>query len=648
MAISDTINSIKANLTAAYEKLSEKGATIPAAKNIENLAATIDTITGGGGGGVPLEGDYGSFVYNGTTVQVTNLLDYLTLTSSAGSESYSAPVYSLSTGSYSSTGVTSYTFGSDCSFTPPFFLGNAGVTSLNGITPSIIGHHFLFNGGGYAAPAAFNGGLDLSGVVSIGNDFMSGQSTFNQPLTIPATVTSIGSSFMYNNNAMSNTITVETTAAPGGTGDITSLATSTSTAALYVSGVELAGDGAAAWLAALPNRTGSPYRKLYSIPDGPTQLYLTVVDTAGVSHEVTNPRDAYEFFYASNPAKAGIANWASVKSIDITPAMGTWGALPEVGASFAKNATNLETMTGFENLTSITKIGTDFLYGCTKFDSPLTIPNGVTATPNNFLYNCSNFNSSLTLPTSGLSSMGTNFLRGCTKFNQPLSLRARVYNTRLILSTNFLYGCAAFNSALSYNGSEMVPGGYFMYGCGSFNDPSITAFTQKMRLASNDQAAYGAYFLANCTALNQPITLNGIERGNYVLQNCASLDSQVTLQPNYWPIQIGTYFMSGCTSYAKPITFPASGTLGISSFPTYFMYNCDSFIGPLTIPGLSSVPQNVTSMFNTLSTTNATAPMYTHGVEVRLPSASVVTSVRSGLPDRTSSPYRKLNLAIIE
>jgi hypothetical protein len=49
MAVKDTIQSIKNNVANAYTKLQDKGATIPTNKNIENLASTIDTVTGGGG-----------------------------------------------------------------------------------------------------------------------------------------------------------------------------------------------------------------------------------------------------------------------------------------------------------------------------------------------------------------------------------------------------------------------------------------------------------------------------------------------------------------------------------------------------------------------------------------------------------------------
>ena len=47
MTISDTLTSIKQNLIAAYNKLQDKGATMPANKNIENLASTIETVPTG-------------------------------------------------------------------------------------------------------------------------------------------------------------------------------------------------------------------------------------------------------------------------------------------------------------------------------------------------------------------------------------------------------------------------------------------------------------------------------------------------------------------------------------------------------------------------------------------------------------------------
>lgn len=50
MAIADTINSMRTNISNAYNTIDSKGGTLPANKNLENLADAIDSISGGGGG----------------------------------------------------------------------------------------------------------------------------------------------------------------------------------------------------------------------------------------------------------------------------------------------------------------------------------------------------------------------------------------------------------------------------------------------------------------------------------------------------------------------------------------------------------------------------------------------------------------------
>ncbi len=50
MSIASEITRIKDNISNAYTKLEEKGATIPQDKNSNNLPSTIESITGGGGG----------------------------------------------------------------------------------------------------------------------------------------------------------------------------------------------------------------------------------------------------------------------------------------------------------------------------------------------------------------------------------------------------------------------------------------------------------------------------------------------------------------------------------------------------------------------------------------------------------------------
>lgn len=53
--ISETLEAIATNIENAYDELETKGATLPANKNIENLADTIATIQTGGGGEITTE-----------------------------------------------------------------------------------------------------------------------------------------------------------------------------------------------------------------------------------------------------------------------------------------------------------------------------------------------------------------------------------------------------------------------------------------------------------------------------------------------------------------------------------------------------------------------------------------------------------------
>ena len=49
MAIADTINSMKTNITNAYNAIQTKGGTIPTNKNLANLSTAINSISAGGG-----------------------------------------------------------------------------------------------------------------------------------------------------------------------------------------------------------------------------------------------------------------------------------------------------------------------------------------------------------------------------------------------------------------------------------------------------------------------------------------------------------------------------------------------------------------------------------------------------------------------
>lgn len=148
----------------------------------------------------------------------------------------------------------------------------------------------------------------------------------------------------------------------------------------------------------------------------------------------------------------------------------------------------------------------------------------------------------------------------------------------------------------------------------------------------------GTNFLYNCTAFNQPISLPKIDEiGDYFMFGCASFNSTITLNDGL--LMIGSRFMYGCSSFTQPFTVP-SGLIDDSSIVsynpgTYFMYNCNNFTGPLVCNTSTKIPTDN----YTLGTTSSSAAIYTTGVTLTGPYAA---QWKAALPDRTSSPYRKL------
>ncbi len=121
---------------------------------------------------------------------------------------------------------------------------------ISGITS--IGNSFL------SRCYSFNQPLDISGITSIGHSFLAYCYSFNQPLDI-SNVTSIGSSFLSRCYSLS-TIIWNAEVVPTDNNSLSQSRNSkTSTGG---TGIKVYGSERATLLAALPNRTASPYRKL--------------------------------------------------------------------------------------------------------------------------------------------------------------------------------------------------------------------------------------------------------------------------------------------------------------------------------------------------------------------------------------------------
>lgn len=197
------------------------------------------------------------------------------------------------------------------------------------------------------------------------------------------------------------------------------------------------------------------------------------------------------------------------------------------------------------------------------------------------------------------------------------------------LPNSFCIGCnymtsVNLSSSIHYIGSNVFQGGSLL------NSP----------LNLQNVRSIGSNFLQNCSAFNQPISLPKVDEiGDYFLFGCSSFNSEITLNDDI--LTIGSRFMHGCSSFAQSFTIP-SGLLS-SNFLTKnpgerFMHNCNNFVGPLVCNAPVDSSKIPTDNY-ALATTSATAAMYTTGVTL---TGTYAAQWKAALPDRTSSPYRKL------
>jgi uncharacterized repeat protein (TIGR02543 family) len=240
-----------------------------------------------------------------------------------------------------------------------------------------------------------------------------------------------------------------------------------------------------------------------------------------------------------------------------------------------------------------TSIGNNFMAYCHAFNQVLTLPSGVSSIGDYFMNRCYAFNQPLILP-SGLSSIGDRFMYYCYAFNQPLTLPSGLSS----IGTNFMYYCYAFNQPLILPSGLSSIGNNFMAYCRAFNQPLILP---------SGLSSIGNDFMSYCSAFNQPLTLP------------SGLSS------------IGTNFMSYCSAFNQPLTLPS----GLSSISTNFMNRCYAL--STIIWNASVYPIGNDSLSQDINTkTNST---YGAGIKVY---GTKRAELISALPNRTSSPFRKL------
>ena len=259
-----------------------------------------------------------------------------------------------------------------------------------------------------------------------------------------------------------------------------------------------------------------------------------------------------------------------------------------------------------------------FLNYCYSFNQPLTIPSGVTSIYY-FLQYCYLFNQPLIIPST-VTTIGSYFLGFCYSFNQPLTIPSGVTS----IGSNFLSSCSSFNQPLTIPSTVTSIDNNFLNSCSSFNQP-LTISNTITTIYNN--------FLNYCYSFNQPLTIpSGVTSiSNYFLTGCYSFNQPLTI-PNTIT-SIGIYFLQNCSSFNQPLTIPNT----VTSIGTYFMNNCYAFI--YIEYNASVYPTDNYSLSqdrNTKTSANGTGILVT---------GTHASDLKNALPDRTSSPYRKLVLA---
>lgn len=145
----------------------------------------------------------------------------------------------------------------------------------------------------------------------------------------------------------------------------------------------------------------------------------------------------------------------------------------------------------------------------------------------------------------------------------------------------------------------------------------------------------GDGFLHGCTSFNQPLTLCARKIGSSFLNGCSSFNSPIAFSAD--TIIHPTSFMAGCSAFNQDLTIPHFDQ-SVGSYSSV-MYNCKAMTSKLYI---SEAPSSMTASNGCLGTNDSTAACYTTGIQLV---GDYANDWKTKLPDRTSSPYRKLIVA---
>ena len=214
-----------------------------------------------------------------------------------------------------------------------------------------------------------------------------------------------------------------------------------------------------------------------------------------------------------------------------------------------------------------------------------------------------------------LTNIGDYFLNYCYSFNQPLTIPSGVTST----GNFFMQYCYAFNQPLDLSGVTSI-GVAFMRYCYSFNQPLTIP---------SGVTSIGNHFMRDCYSFNQPLDLSGVTSIDTLFMNyCYAFNQPLTIPSGV--TSIGSNFMNYCYAFNQPLTIPS----GVTSIGSNFMQYCYAFSAIIWNSSVYPTDNSSLSQNTNIKTSSFGAGIIVYGTK----RAEFLAS----LPNRTSSPYRKL------
>lgn len=170
--------------------------------------------------------------------------------------------------------------------------------------------------------------------------------------------------------------------------------------------------------------------------------------------------------FLSTRGLSGTYNPSFKSQIVLPQSLKSTASTPAIGDNFLSLQKNFNKSLHIPAISGAgVQIGNYFMYGCSAFNSPLTMDSSITSFGTHFLSAATAFNQPIAW-TQQITSVGASFLENTSDFNQTV-----VFANGAVLGNNVLSNCRGLNSSVDISGVSSI-GVYFMAYLRAFNSSS--------------------------------------------------------------------------------------------------------------------------------------------------------------------------------